>query len=91
MEEVPDIIPAPVSVPSTGREPRDYFQWLIGAVVFVLFVGFAAVFIAATAMLIESYKFKGSAYEDLKDKVIEQSAKIDTLTNEINRQKLIPR
>ncbi len=47
-------------------------DWLLNVLVLVLFVGFAGVFIAATAMLIDAFRGKQATYQSLIDKVNEQ-------------------
>ncbi len=60
-------------------------HFLMVGIVVVLFLGFIGVFIAATAMLIDSFRGKQASYQSLVDKVIGQNAKYDQLLDEIKK------
>jgi peptidoglycan hydrolase CwlO-like protein len=55
------------------------------ALVIVLFLGFAGMFVAVGQMMIDSLRDKQASYQDLRDQVKDQSNKIDTLTDQITR------
>ncbi len=50
----------------------------------VMFIGFAGMFVATSAMLWSAWKDKQGSYESLKDKILEQNYKIDELNKTAN-------
>ncbi len=64
---------------------------LMIGVVIVLLVGFAGTFVAAATMLVDSFNNKQATYQDLRDKVQEQNAKIDELTQTLQKSTTIPK
>jgi hypothetical protein len=63
----------------------DFWKSVTIALLIVLCVGFAAVFLQAASMLWTSWTSNQATYEDLKDQVLLQNTKIDALTNAINQ------
>ncbi len=61
----------------------DKHEWLIGILVVALFIGFAGVFVAATAMLVDAFRGKQATYQNLVDKISDQSYKNDALMKEL--------
>ena len=59
---------------------------MIGIIV-VLFIGFLGLAVSLVFGLVDGYRSKETTYQDLSNKINEQAIKIDTLTNEIHRQK----
>jgi phosphate starvation-inducible membrane PsiE len=57
----------------------DDLNLLMVAVVIVLFIGFATMFVAATAMLLDGFRSKQASYEQLQSQVQSQNDKIDQL------------
>lgn len=61
------------------------------AVIVVLFLGFAAAFIAVGGMIVNYEAERKAVFETLKDKIIEQNSKIDAIAAEIcKRNKTCP-
>ena len=58
-------------------------NFLLIALIVVLFVGFAGCFIAATAMLVDSFNSKAASYQELEKQVQNQNVKIDTLNQQL--------
>jgi hypothetical protein len=64
---------------------------LMVAVVIVLFIGFAAAFIAVGGMVMSSMSEKQASYEEFRGQLQSQNDKIDALTKVIqNEQKTVP-
>lgn len=61
----------------------DRHESLINVLVIVLFIGFAGVFVAATAMLVDAFNNKQTTYQNLVNKVNEQNTKNDYILQEI--------
>ena len=59
-------------------------NWIVVALVLVLFIGFAGMFSATGAVLWDAWHSKAASYESLRDEVQAQNAKIDTLSKEIH-------
>ncbi len=82
--ELPIIGPQEITTTSgiSGESARIKFlnNVVIGILV-VLFLGFAGMFIATGALMIDSFRSKQATYQSLVDKVNEQNNKIDTLVN----------
>ena len=57
----------------------DQMNLVLLGLVLALFIGFAATFIAAAAMLVDAYRGKQASFENLQDEVQAQNAKIDLL------------
>lgn len=70
--------------PVTG-EPATikFIQDITIGIVFVLFIGFAGMFVATAVMFIDAYNAKAASYENLQDEVQSQNAKIDQLTKAV--------
>jgi|GEM_PF-6965495 hypothetical protein len=58
-------------------------NFLLMALVVVLFVGFSGCFIAATAMLVDSFNSKSASYQELTAQVITSEQKTDQITQYI--------
>ncbi len=56
---------------------------LMYALVFVLFIGFATMFVTVGQIVVDSWDNKASTYLELRDTVKDQNIKIDALTKEI--------
>ena len=52
---------------------------IVIALVFVLFIGFTATFVASTAILIDAWRSDKISQQELINKIIEQNTKIDLL------------
>lgn len=61
----------------------DRHESLINVLVIVLFVGFAGVFVAANAMLVDAFNSKQATCQDLVNKVSEQNIKNDLILKEL--------
>ena len=61
-------------------------NFLLIGLVFVLFIGFAGCFIAATTMLVDSFNSKATSYQELEVQVQTQNAKVEALTHELELQ-----
>lgn len=62
--------PTPKQNPVTGEPKRiQYIENIMIAVVLVLFIGFAAMFVGTVTVLIESWSNKAATYQDLEDKI----------------------
>jgi len=53
-------------------------------ILIVLFIGFAGMFVATVAMLVDSFNNKTATYKILIDEVSKQNIKIDSLLNQNN-------
>ena len=60
------------------------YEIVVGIVV-VLFLGFAAMFVATATMLIDEWRSDKSAQNDLENKILEQNIKIDMLLVELKQ------
>jgi hypothetical protein len=98
--EISQIISESASLPQRGviDEKVDHLSWLMNVIVIVLFIGFAGMFVATASMLVDSFSSKAETYGDLRDRVLEQNEKINTLTQKIqqltdqnNQQAVLPR
>jgi hypothetical protein len=67
---------------------KDLNLLMIGIVV-VLFVGFAGMFVATSALLIESFNSKTVAYEELVKNVNQQNTQLDLITTALKKLKII--
>lgn len=56
-----------------------FLHEIVIALVVVLFVGFAGMFVAVATMFVTAWNEDRSAQQDLRDKIIEQNTKIDLL------------
>jgi hypothetical protein len=75
------------NLPVSGEslKMRMLYEIVVGIVV-VLFLGFAGMFVATTAMLVDSWKSDKATQEDLRDKILEQNFKIDRLIKEMENK-----
>ncbi len=62
----------------------DWLRSITTAVVAVLFIGFAGVFVATGAFMIDAFKNKHDSYSDLENEIRVQNDKIEVLTQTIN-------
>lgn len=62
------------------KDSVDRLYFVMYGLVIVLFIGFAAMFVAVGQMLYASWTEKQATYQSLRDEVKSQNAKIDTLT-----------
>jgi len=70
-----------------GNVRLDFLQKLMYALVVVLFIGFAGMFVATAAMLLDAWNNKTANYVELRGEIKEQNYKIDNLADEIFRTK----
>jgi beta-lactamase regulating signal transducer with metallopeptidase domain len=82
--------PSLEDTPRTGtqKDKLDELANTVHLVQIVLFIGFAAAFIAVGGLVVNYLAEKKASYEDLKNKVLETNFKIDNLTNEIQQGRL---
>ncbi len=59
-------------------------DFLLTGVIVVMFLGFITLLISVLSPMIDAWRFKGSTYQNLVDKVIEQNNKIDDLNRTVN-------
>jgi hypothetical protein len=90
-----NITPAPPAPPSAERlagEPitqpgqsqlNKLFQDIILGVIIVMFIGFAGAFIAVGGMIVNYESQRQATFEEMKDQVTAQNAKIDNLSTKI--------
>lgn len=74
--------PEKPDVDSTPRKIKE-LNWLVYALVLVLFIGFAGIFVAVGQMMIDSLNDRRDSTYHLQQKIDEQSEKIDSLTDEL--------
>lgn len=67
------------SAGQTSGSDVDHIKWLMNAIVIVLFVGFAQMFVATANLLWQAWTEKATTYQNLIDKVNMQNEKIDQL------------
>lgn len=60
-------------------ERQTRLEQVMAAIIVVLFIGFAAVFVAATSMLVDNWRSKQTSYQQLELLVQAQNDKIDQL------------
>lgn len=65
------------------KQDIDFIKYVSFGLVFVLFIGFAGMFVGVGQMTIDSMMDKRDSTYDLEKKVDEQNNKIDALTNMI--------
>ncbi len=58
---------------------------IVLALVFVLFIGFAGMFVATATMLIDAWRARGDSYNQLENQVLQQNLRIEALLNEIHQ------
>ncbi len=73
----------PDEIRSWFNDQNQRFDKIMAAVIIVLGLGFVTLLIAVVSPIIDAWRFRASSYEDLRDKVVEQNAKVDSLTDEI--------
>ncbi len=79
---------APKEKPTEGEPASTKFvRDVVFYLVIILFIGFAATFVAAAAMLVDSWRSDKASNEELIKEISASNAKIDILTNEINQQR----
>lgn len=74
--------------PDQETGPTAKIKWIqdiMVGIIFVLFIGFASMFVAVGGLLIDAFQHKADSYEELSNQVRSQNAKIDSLTDEIHR------
>lgn len=65
-------------------------QDIIVGVIVVLFIGFAAAFIAVGGMIVNYEAEHQASYEALKEQVANTNAKIDIITNGLQQKHILP-
>ncbi len=79
--------PSPSKNPEGGVGSRlDFLSSITYAVIVVLFVGFAEMFVVVAGMLINDWNNKAQTYQQLTEQVKNQSLKIDSLINELQQK-----
>lgn len=71
------------AVQSLVNEEVKKINWLMGAVVIVLFIGVATMFVAVWGIILDATRFKTETYQDLVNKVNDQNYKIDVQNNKL--------
>jgi len=95
------IAPVPVDLPPVQPEsvqsdkslkavsgesaPTKFIQDIVIGVVFVLFIGFATMFVAAGTLVWQAWTEKAATYQNLVDKVNLQNEKIDQLKCQVEK------
>lgn len=69
---------------SKATQRMDY---LFTAVTLALAIGFISVLIAMLSPVIDAWRFRAETYQNLVNRVSEQSAKIDILISDVNQLK----
>lgn len=59
-------------------------EQLMTAIVVVLFIGFAGMFVAVGQMMVDALKDNRGSSNDFSDQLREQSNRVDALTNEVS-------
>lgn len=89
--------PKGTSGPTGGMQDQlNEIKYLFYALILILFIGFAQMFVAVGTMLQESWNNKAATYQELRDKIFERensqmstsstTKQIDALTAKINTQ-----
>ncbi len=70
----------------------EFLNTIVIALVVVLFVGFAGMFVACTAMLVDAWRSKDATYQKLEDSIETQNAKIDAIIEmyKMQQEKIFP-
>ncbi len=74
--------------PPTQKD-LDKVNYLMGAVILVLFVALVGAFFSVFAILLDAWHFKSDTFQNLVNQISQQNTKLDSLEKEIKNIKVI--
>jgi hypothetical protein len=90
MTEIPKIESESPADGGITANAWSWMQFLIGAIIVALFIGFVAAMIAVGVAWEASTAAKQATYEDLKDQVVAQNSKMDLIILQLQANRQIP-